>query len=212
MNTNVPTVGILNQETRSTTEPLAGMTPTMTPCVLQNSFRHATAYSYLTLHQRCNGNGVEYGVSRGMLKTISMWTQHRRCHVTFHARTFSDGAHYFYHWPDGLDRRTRRTLPQPRLERSFDGTNVRSYSCTYARHCVVVLIIYIYLAQYFFPYFSILLDFIFSCATQTLFCFIYPLPMFQHADRTALFQRFSAVCFLGLIISSWIYILEPSTG
>lgn len=33
MNTNVPTVGILNQETRSTTEPLAGMTPTMTPCV-----------------------------------------------------------------------------------------------------------------------------------------------------------------------------------
>ena len=71
MNTNVPTVGILNQETRSTTEPLAGMTPTRTPRVLQNSFRHATAYSPPMLRQRCNGNGVEYGVSRGMLKTIS---------------------------------------------------------------------------------------------------------------------------------------------
>nr|DAE43582.1 MAG TPA: hypothetical protein [Caudoviricetes sp.] len=41
MNANVPTVGILNQETRSTTEPLAGMTNHRTPRVLQNSFRHA---------------------------------------------------------------------------------------------------------------------------------------------------------------------------
>lgn len=64
----------------------------------------------------------------------------------------------------------------------------------------------------FCPYFGILLDFIFSCATQTLFLFYLPPPMFQHADRTALFQRFSAVCFLGLIISSWICTLKLSTG
>lgn len=43
--------------------------------------------------------------------------------------------------------------PQPRLERLFDGTNVRSYSCTHARYCVVLLIIYIYLAQYFLSVF-----------------------------------------------------------
>nr|DAL86955.1 MAG TPA: hypothetical protein [Caudoviricetes sp.] len=36
--------------------------------------------------------------------------------------------------------------------------------------------------------------------------------MLRHADRTALFQRFAVVYFLGLIISSWVYILEPSTG
>lgn len=55
--------------------------------------------------------------------------------------------------PTALTGTPRRTLPQPRLERSFDGTNVRSYSCTYARHCVVFLIIYIYLAQYFLSVF-----------------------------------------------------------
>lgn len=52
------------------------------------------------------------------------------------------------------------------------------------------------LLNIFCPYFSILLDFIFSCATQTLFCFIYPLPMFQHADRPALFQRLALSVFL----------------
>ena len=47
----------------------------------------------------------------------------------------------------------RGPSPQPRLERSFDSTNVRSYTCTHARHCVVHLIIYIYLAQYFLSVF-----------------------------------------------------------
>lgn len=50
------------------------------------------------------------------------------------------------------------------------------------------------LLNIFCPYFGILLDFIFSCATQTLFSFHLPLPMFRHADRMALFQRFSVVC------------------
>nr|DAV66339.1 MAG TPA: hypothetical protein [Bacteriophage sp.] len=36
--------------------------------------------------------------------------------------------------------------------------------------------------------------------------------MLKHADRTTLFQRFAVICFLDLIISSWVYILEPSTG
>lgn len=62
----------------------------------------------------------------------------------------------------------------------------------------------------FCPYFSILLDFIFSCATQTLFCFIYPLPMFQHADRPALFQRFSVVCFPNLITPDWMCIVTTN--
>lgn len=55
------------------------------------------------------------------------------------------------------------------------------------------------LLNIFCPYFSILLDFIFPCATQTLFFVsLTPLPMLRHADRTALFQRFAVVCFLNL--------------
>ena len=68
------------------------------------------------------------------------------------------------------------------------------------------------LLNIFCPYFGILLDFIFSCAIQTLFRFIYPLPMLRHADRTALFQRFAVVYFLNLIISNWICTLKLSTG
>ena len=63
------------------------------------------------------------------------------------------------------------------------------------------------LLNIFCPYFGILLDFIFSCATQTLFCFVYPLPMLRHADRTALFQRFVVVCFLNLITPDWVCIV-----
>lgn len=60
------------------------------------------------------------------------------------------------------------------------------------------------LLNIFCPYFGILLDFIFSCATQTLFCFVYPLPMLRHADRMALFQRFAVVCFLNLLAPNWV--------
>nr|DAE43581.1 MAG TPA: hypothetical protein [Caudoviricetes sp.] len=31
------------------------------------------------------------------MKKISSVTQHRRCDVTFHARTFLDSSHFFYH-------------------------------------------------------------------------------------------------------------------
>lgn len=34
---------------------------------------------------------------------------------------------------------------------------------------------------------------------RLFFRFIYPLPMFRHADRMALFQRFVVVCFLNLL-------------
>lgn len=68
------------------------------------------------------------------------------------------------------------------------------------------------LLNIFCPYFGILLDFFFLVLLKLFFRFIYPLPMFRHADRTTLFQRFAVVCFLNLIISSWVYILEPSTG
>ena len=55
------------------------------------------------------------------------------------------------------------------------------------------------LLNIFCPYFGILLDFIFLVLLKLFFRFIYPLPMFRHADRTALFQRFAVVCFLNLL-------------
>lgn len=64
----------------------------------------------------------------------------------------------------------------------------------------------------FCPYFSILLDFIFSCATQTLFSFYLPPPMFRHAGRVALFQRFAVVCFLNLLTPLLVCIVKLSTG
>ena len=89
------------------------------------------------------------------------------------------------------------------------GWNVRSMVQMFVRTVVRMRVIVSYsllfisiLLNIFCPYFGILLDFIFSCATKTLFCFVYPLPMFRHADRTALFQRFAVVYFLGLIISA----------
>lgn len=94
------------------------------------------------------------------------------------------------------------------------GWNVRSMVQMFVRTVVRMRVIASYsllfisiLLNIFCPYFSILLDFIFSCATQTLFCFVYPLPMFRHADRTALFQRFAVVCFLNLITPDWVCIV-----
>lgn len=59
----------------------------------------------------------------------------------------------------------------------------------------ILLIIYIYLAQYFFVRISVsCLTLFFLVLLRLFFCFIYPLPMLRHADRTALFQRFAVVC------------------
>ena len=55
------------------------------------------------------------------------------------------------------------------------------------------------LLNIFCPYFGILLDFFFLVLLRLFFCFVYPLTTLQHADRTALFQRFAVVCFLNLI-------------
>lgn len=52
----------------------------------------------------------------------------------------------------------------------------------------------------------------FPVVVTSLFLFSLPFAVLRHADRMALFQRFIVVCFLDLIISSWVYILEPSTG
>lgn len=98
------------------------------------------------------------------------------------------------------------------------GWNVRSMVQMFVRTVVRMRVIVSYtllfisiLLNIFCPYFGILLDF-FLVLLRLFFCFVYPLPMFRHADRTALFQRFTVVCFLDLIISSWIYILKLSTG
>lgn len=79
---------------------------------------------------------------------------------------------------------------------------VQMFVRTVVRMRVIVsytLLLISILLNIFCPYFSILLDFIFPCATQTLFCFVTPPPMLRHAGRTALFQRFAVVCFLNLL-------------
>lgn len=104
--------------------------------------------------------------------------------------------------------------PPPAPVRTF----VRWYKCSFVQLYVCALLCrtpyYLYLSCLIF-FVRILvscLTLFFLVLLRLFFCFVYPLPMFQHADRAALFQRFSAVCFLGLIISSWVYILEPTTG
>lgn len=94
--------------------------------------------------------------------------------------------------------------PPPAPVRTF----VRWYKCSFVQLYVCALLCrtpyYLYLSCLIF-FVRILvscLTLFFLVLLRLFFCFVYPLPMFRHADRAALFQRFSAVCFLGLIISS----------
>lgn len=100
------------------------------------------------------------------------------------------------------------------------GWNVRSMVQMFVRTVVRMRVI----VSYSLLFISISLNIFFvrilvSCLTlffpvvvTSLFLFSLPFAVLRHADRMALFQRFIVVCFLDLIISSWVYILEPSTG
>lgn len=98
-----------------------------------------------------------------------------------------------------LTRRPRQAHPEdppPAPVRTF----VRWYSCTYARHCVVYLIFYIYLTLIFFVRILIsCLTLFFSRGSHVSFPVFTPLTVLRHADRTALFQGFAVVCFLDLL-------------
>lgn len=95
--------------------------------------------------------------------------------------------------PTAPSRRTRRTLPQPRLERSF----VQLYAC--ASLCRIPYFLYLSHSNIFCPHFNILLDFIFSRGSHVSFSVFTPLTVLRHADRMALFQGFTVVCFLDLL-------------
>ncbi len=115
---------------------------------------------------------------------------------------------------------TRR--PQPLLPEDPPpapvGTFVRWYKCSFvqlyvcASLCRTPYYLYLSCLIFFVRILVSCLTLFFLVLLKLFFRFIYPLPMFRHADRTTLFQRFAVVCFLNLIISSWVYILEPSTG
>lgn len=65
---------------------------------------------------------------------------------------------------------------------------------------------YLYLScSIFFVRISVsCLTLFFLVLLKLFFRFIYPLPMLQHADRMALFQRFAVVCFLNLLAPNWV--------
>lgn len=91
--------------------------------------------------------------------------------------------------------------PPPAPVRTF----VRWYKCSFVQLYVCASLCripyYLYLSRsIFFVRISVsCLTLFFLVLLRLFFCFIYPLPMFRHADRTALFQRFAVVCFLNLL-------------
>lgn len=115
---------------------------------------------------------------------------------------------------------TRR--PQPRSPEDPPpapvGTFVRWYKCSFvqlyvcASLCRTPYYLYLSCLIFFVRILVSCLTLFFLVLLKLFFRFIYPLPMFRHADRTALFQRFAVVCFLNLIISNWICTLKLSTG
>lgn len=91
--------------------------------------------------------------------------------------------------------------PPPAPVRTF----VRWYKCSFVQLYACALLCrtpyYLYLSCsiFFVRILVSCLTLFFLVLLRLFFCFVYPLPMFQHADRTALFQRFVVVCFLNLI-------------
>lgn len=104
--------------------------------------------------------------------------------------------------------------PPPASVRTF----VRWYKCSFVQLYVCASLCripyYLYLSRsIFFVHISVsCLTLFFLVLLKLFFRFIYPLPMFRHADRMALFQRFAVVYFLNLIISNWLCTLKLSTG
>lgn len=80
---------------------------------------------------------------------------------------------------------------------------VQMFVRTVVRMRVIVsytlLLIYLSCSIFFVRISVSCLTLFFLVLLKLFFRFIYPLPMLQHADRTALFQRFAVVCFLNLL-------------
>ena len=116
-----------------------------------------------------------------------------------------------------LTRRPRRAHPEDPPPAPV-GTFVRWYKCSFvqlyvcASLCRIPYYLYLSCSIFFVRILVSCLTLFFLVLSSLFFRFVYPLTVFRHAGRVALFQRFSAVSFLGLIIPSWIYILKPSTG
>ena len=85
------------------------------------------------------------------------------------------------------------------------GTFVRWYKCSFvqlyvcASLCRIPYYLYLSHSNIFVRILVSCLTLFFLVLLRLFFCFIYPLPMFRHADRPALFQRFNVVCFLDLL-------------
>ncbi len=116
-----------------------------------------------------------------------------------------------------LTRRTWQAHPEdppPAPVRTF----VRWYKCSFvqlyvcASLCRIPYYLYLSCSIFFVRILVSCLTLFFLVVITSFFLFSLPLTMLRHADRTTLFQRFAVFCFLNLIISSWVYILEPSTG
>jgi hypothetical protein len=100
-----------------------------------------------------------------------------------------------------LTRRPQRAYPEdppPAPVRTF----VRWYKCSFVQLYACALLCrtpyYLYLSCSIF-FVRILvpcLTLFFLVLLRLFFCFIYPLPMFRHADRPALFQRLALSVFL----------------
>lgn len=83
---------------------------------------------------------------------------------------------------------------------------VQMFVRTVVRMRVCRIPYYLYLScSIFFVRISVsCLTLFFLVLLKLFFRFIYPLPMLQHADRMALFQRFAVVCFLNLFAPNWV--------
>lgn len=91
--------------------------------------------------------------------------------------------------------------PPPAPVRTF----VRWHKCSFVQLYACALLCrtpyYLYLSCsiFFVRILVSCLTLFFLVLLRLFFCFVYPLTTLQHADRTALFQRFAVVCFLNLI-------------
>lgn len=85
------------------------------------------------------------------------------------------------------------------------GTFVRWYKCSFvqlyvcASLCRIPYCLYLSCSIFFVRISVSCLTLFFLVLLKLFFRFIYPLPMFRHAGRTALFQRFAVVYFLNLL-------------
>ena len=86
------------------------------------------------------------------------------------------------------------------------GWNVRSMVQMFVRTVVRMRVIVSYSLLFISILLNIFVRILVFCLTlfflvlfSLFFCFVYPLTVLRHADKTALFQRFAVVCFLNLL-------------